>query len=398
MGAIRREEHSENSISDHRSKIRRTTALMGSSMIRVSIPSFSRKRRFSHSRKEIRSAGSVTRVHCSPMSLPSTVSAALRSLTGKRWVLPSSSCEARVRLPATSPTIVDALAKARSIDLHAEASWESLSNPLTLGEMERAVERTRAALKKKEKVGIIGDYDADGITGAAQLLRFFRGKGLEPTVILPHREKDGYGVKEKFIDALHVKGVTLILTVDTGVSAVKEVAYARSLGIDVIVLDHHSLPAELPDAILVHPKLQALRLSSGQALSDKWQENLSGSGVAFTFIRAVEENLWEGRDIDIALAAIGTVADVVPLIGDNRMIVMLGLEALMKGGSAPLFTLADSVRKEGERLTSFHIGYRIAPRINAAGRLSDPMLALTALTEGGAPLQKLTTLNEERQG
>src|SRR3989344_5118987 len=177
MGAIRREEHSENSISDHRSKIRRTTALMGSSMIRVSIPSFSRKRRFSHSRKEIRSAGSVTRVHCSPMSLPSTVSAALHSLTGKRWVLPSS---------LRKGSVVEILAKARSIDLHAEVSWESLSDPLTLGEMKRAVERTRFALQKsksgrpwpRENIGIIGDYDADGITGAAQLLRFFRRKGL----------------------------------------------------------------------------------------------------------------------------------------------------------------------------------------------------------------------------
>ena len=323
------------------------------------------------------------------MSLPSTVSAALHSLTGKRWVLPSS---------LRKGSVVEILAKARSIDLHAEVSWESLSDPLTLGEMKRAVERTRFALQKsksgrpwpRENIGIIGDYDADGITGAAQLLRFFRRKGVEPTVILPHREKDGYGVKEKFIDALHAKGVTLLLTVDTGISHTKEIAYARNLGIDVIVLDHHSPPAELPDAILVHPALPLTPYPLPNA-------NLSGSGVAFTFVRAVEDARWDGQEIDVALAAIGTVADVVPLLVDNRMIVMLGLEALMKGGSAPIFTLADSVRKEGERLTSFHIGYRIAPRINAAGRLSDPLLALTALTEGGAPLQKLTTLNEERQ-
>src|SRR3989344_8440353 len=170
------------------------------------------------------------------------------SLTGKKWILMENG-------GMEGESIVHNLGSARGIDLHAETSWESLSDPLTLGEMEHAVERTRVALKKGERIGIIGDYDADGITGAAQLLRFFRRKGMEPTVILPHRERDGYGVKEKFLDALHAKDVTLLLTVDTGISHTKEIAYARNLGIDVIVLDHHSPPAELPDAILVHPAL-----------------------------------------------------------------------------------------------------------------------------------------------
>jgi len=283
--------------------------------------------------------------------------------------------------------IVFSLGESRGIDLSA-LSWGHLSDPFLLGDMEEAVFRTRSALQKKEKVGIIGDYDADGITGVAQLVRFFRRNGVEPLVILPHRERDGYGVKEEFIRSLHANGVSLLFTVDTGISAMQQTSLARSLGMDVIILDHHSPAPELPDAILVHPAL----LTTNYSLLT----HLSGSGVVFTFLRAFE-NDWEEKNIDVALAAIGTVADVVPLLGENRTIVTLGLEAMNTGGDAPVFALAHAVRKEGEEIRSSHIGFRIAPRINAAGRLSDPLLSLHALLEGGSKLSTLHTLNEERQ-
>ncbi|HLC76434.1 MAG TPA: DHH family phosphoesterase [Candidatus Peribacterales bacterium] len=288
----------------------------------------------------------------------------------------------------------------------ASHSYADLLDPLQLGEMTSAVERIRSAVKQKETIGIIGDYDADGITGTAQLVRFFRRHGIEPHVILPHRQRDGYGIKKSFIDALHAKGVTLILTVDTGISHAAEIAYARSLGIESIVTDHHSLHGELPNAIILHPKTPQPHQNAA----------LCGSGVVFTLIRALENDQWEGKEIDLALAMVGTIADVVPLTGENRTIVRLGLGAMNRmfsspacqGGSesacggriekdAPIFRLARSIVKDHEPITSTHIGFRLAPRINASGRLANPMIALRGILEGGDDLERLHTLNAERQ-
>lgn len=307
------------------------------------------------------------------------------SLTGKRWIAPHDQT-------TSSRNIVHVLAKQRGIDLSIVASWENLADPFTLGEMQKAVLRIHHAIKEKEVVGIIGDYDADGITGVAQLVRFFRRHHIEPTVILPHRQKHGYGVKHSFIHELHQKNVTLLLTVDTGISAASEIAEARKLGMDAIVTDHHTPHGELPDAIIVHPNI------SPQTNNYKLTtNNLSGSGVVFTLLRALEGNDWEGKEEDVALAAIGTIGDVVPLHGENRAIVRLGLAAMMHGSGRPIFDLARAIRKPDEPLTSTHVGFRIAPRINAAGRLADPMIALEALLSGGENLARLHTLNLERQ-
>ena len=303
------------------------------------------------------------------------------SLTSKRWIFAPKRAE--------GVSLVNHLAALRGIDLGTDVSWETLGDPFALGDMKEAVERTHHAIQSKEKVGIIGDYDADGITGVAQLVRFFRRHGIEPKVILPHREKHGYGVKKVFIEEFHAEKITLLFTVDTGISSVKEIAYARERGMDVIVLDHHSLSAELPQAFLVHPLLQTTHYTP--------LTPLSGSGVVFSFLRAFEGNSWEGNDVDSALAAIGTVADVVSLTGENRIIVALGLAAMNRGGIAPIFELARAVKKEGEILQSSHIGFRIAPRINAAGRLEDPLLALKAILQGEESLTALHALNEERQ-
>ena len=307
----------------------------------------------------------------------------------------------------TRVSLPQSLAVVRGIDLSRTPSWENLPDPFTLGEMEKTVERIKSAIKLQEGIGIIGDYDADGITGVAQLVRFFRRHGREPHVILPHRKKDGYGIKRSFIDALHAKNVTLLLTVDTGISHTEEIAYAKSLGMEVIVTDHHTMKEELPDAIILHPQFSKTDVHCF----------LSGSGVAFTLIRALEGDAWEGKEIDVALAAVGTVADVVPLLGENRTIVQLGLRAMNNKFSssepctralsaigtgrvekwAPIFDFARSVVKEGEAITSTHIGYRLAPRINASGRLADPLIALHGIVDGGENLERLHTLNVERQ-
>jgi single-stranded-DNA-specific exonuclease len=252
-------------------------------------------------------------------------------------------------------------------------------------DMKKSVERIHNAVSKSEKVGIIGDYDADGITGVAQLVRYFRRHGIEPHVILPHRIHDGYGVSKKFIDALSAHGASLLITVDTGISHAKELNYAKSLGMDIVVTDHHSVPEEVPDALILHPSISSHNTS------------LSGSGVVFTLLRALEDDDWEEKDTDVALAAIGTVADVVPLLGENRLIVQLGLLAMNSDNTGAVFDLTREVLTNGERVTSSHIGFRIAPRINAAGRINDPSLALLALLAGGDAIKKLHAINEERQ-
>jgi len=301
------------------------------------------------------------------------------SLTGKRWILPPQG--------TSGDSLIEKLATERGVDINQAPSWGNLTDPMALGEMRKACDRIQKAIDLKEAVGIIGDYDADGITGTAQLVRFFRRRGIEPEVILPHRQKHGYGVKKEFIDELNSKNVTLIITVDTGISHAEEISHAKSLGIDVIITDHHTLHGDKPEAIIIHPRVDCDHPNSDPA----------GSGVAFTFVRALEGDEWEGKNVDVALAAIGTVADIMPLTGENRTIVQLGLEAMTNGSGSPVFDLAKSTVKNGEPITATHIGFRIAPRINAAGRLADPVIALNGLLEGSENLERLHTLNTQRQ-
>ncbi len=153
------------------------------------------------------------------------------SLTGKRWVLKND------LVPKNTDDLVSLLMRSRGISVFDDQ--QTLSDPFLFPEMEKAVERIKKAIASGETIGIFGDYDADGITAAAQLIRYVRRRGMEPVVYLPDRLKEGYGMKKASIDALHDKGVTLLITVDTGITAHREIAYAQSLGIDVIVTDHH---------------------------------------------------------------------------------------------------------------------------------------------------------------
>lgn len=269
-----------------------------------------------------------------------------------------------------------------------DAPEAKLSSPFLFPEMGAAVARIQRAIDDKETVGIFGDYDADGITGTAQLVRYFRRHGVEPVVHLPDRAKEGYGMKIMSIDALKAKGVSLIITVDTGIAAHDEIAHAQQLGIDVIVTDHHRAQGGRPDALaVIHP----------QVPSDFPNPHLSGSGVAFMLVRALEDmKPWDGIDIDIALASLGTVGDLVPLTGENRILVIHGLKFLDKLPPSPLKDFVDSVRSAGP-LTASDIAFRIVPRINAAGRMAHPLTALEALLTGGAALEELHRLNGDRR-
>lgn len=255
--------------------------------------------------------------------------------------------------------------------------------------MPRAKERVLRAIAAHETVGIFGDYDCDGITATALLVRFFRRRGIEPIVRLPHRVHDGYGLSTMIVEECHARGVTLLITVDTGITAVREVQHASALGMDVIVTDHHHLQDEVPKALaLIHPALAPLHPLP----------HPSGAGVALQLVRALEgTDEWNDHQTDLALAAIGTIADLVELRGMNRALVQQGIAALNALHEGPLASLAASVRPQGGPLTSTDIAFRLGPRINAAGRMEDPLIALTALLQGGEALAKIEQLNTHRQ-
>ena len=299
------------------------------------------------------------------------------SLTGKRWVIAH---EARPNIP-----LHNFLEQTRGI---VDQERAKLSDPFLFCEMQKAVDRIREGIINKEVIGIFGDYDADGITGTAQLVRFFRRHGCEPITYLPDRQKDGYGLKKHSIDELRAKGVILLITVDTGISAHKEIAYANEKGMTVIVTDHHHAHGGRPPSYaVIHPVIP-LPFPN---------ENLCGSGVALMLVRALEGGQpWEGIEQDLVLATIGTIGDIVPLVGENRLLVQHGLRMIEKLPPCGLKTLIEEASPK-KPCTSIDIAFRIVPRINAAGRMAHPAIALHALLEGGTALEELHRLNTERQ-
>jgi len=307
-----------------------------------------------------------------------------RSLTGKQWIL-------RRESPlAPGQNIAEVLALERGISSVGSPGSGKLSDPFLFPEMQQAVGRIERAVQGGEKVGIFGDYDADGITGTLQLIRYFRRRGIEPETCLPDRLTEGYGLKLQSIEHFREKGVTLLLTVDTGITAHTEIAAARAAGIDVIVTDHHRVRGGRPGAYAVlHPEVPFPFPNP----------HLSGSGVAFMLVRALEHlEIWEGIEEDAVLATIGTIGDLVPLTGENRVLVYHGLKLMLGLKPGPLRELIESVSaSDGRPLTSGDIAFRVVPRINAAGRLEHPSLALQALLHGGAALERLHELNSERR-
>ena len=305
----------------------------------------------------------------------------LFSLTGKRWTLD------RPDPVVPSSDFVETLARARGID-SATQDVQKLSDPFLFPDMEKAVSRIERAIAEGETIGIFGDYDADGITGTAQLVYALRRHGVEPIAYLPDRVVEGYGLKNASVDALKAKGVTLLITVDTGIASATEVAYAESLGIDTIITDHHRPHGRVPKALaIIHPLLPAPFPNP----------SLCGSGVALMLVRALEHGKrWDGIERDLVLATIGTIGDVVPLTGENRTLVLSGLKQIAKLPPSPLKDFFDAVCPKGS-VTSTDIAFRIVPRINAAGRMAHPEIALDALMSGGISLDRLHALNAERQ-
>ncbi|MBM3271924.1 single-stranded-DNA-specific exonuclease RecJ [Candidatus Kaiserbacteria bacterium] len=290
-----------------------------------------------------------------------------------------------------------------------------LHDPFLMPDMRVAVERILLALERDERIAIYCDYDCDGIPGGSLLFRFFKRIGYTPEIYVPHRDREGYGVHIHAIEELAARGVSLIVTVDVGIVAFEAAAHARKIGVEMIITDHHELrPSEtgtrelgydLPDALaVINPKRAGYPFP-----------HLCGAGTAFKLACAI---LTEGRKRGLErftsiplgwekwlldLAAISTIADMVPLVGENRAIAHFGLRVLRRTPRPGLRALALSARFNLAQADEETIGFSIAPRVNAASRMDEPELALRLLTtdderEAAELAAQLESLNASRKG
>jgi single-stranded-DNA-specific exonuclease len=272
------------------------------------------------------------------------------------------------------------------------AAEQPRHDPLALGDMATAVERIRRAVASGERICVHGDYDVDGISATAVAVLVLRELGATVEWRLPSRFDEGYGVASETIERLAADGIDLVVTVDCGITAADEVARARELGLDVIVTDHHRPGHTLPDCPVVATRP-----------SDYPCPDLCGTGVVHTLARALlgDDHAAVARTLD--LVALATIADVVPLVGENRALAAAGLRALARTSRPGLLALMQSSRVDPAAVDATSVAFRLAPRINAAGRLGRPDLALELLltddrAEATALAAKLEELNRERQG
>ena len=253
-------------------------------------------------------------------------------------------------------------------------SLDDLHDPFRLTDMALAVERILGAIARKERIAIHGDYDVDGVTSTVILRRALELLGGDVIHFIPERLRDGYGLQTPALDRLHADGVRLVISVDCGIRAADAARHAASLGLDLIVTDHHEPDDTLPPALaVINPKRHDC------TYPDK---NLAGVGVALKLVHAL--CLKSGRSgwlpAFVKIAAIGTLADVVPLTGENRVIAKLGLGMLSTGPhKIGLRSLLDVCGLTGKEIDSYHIGFVIGPRLNAAGRMSTPDIAARLL-------------------
>src|SRR5438128_8783096 len=253
-------------------------------------------------------------------------------------------------------------------------SIDHLHDPWLLADMRAAVDRILAAIARRERIAIHGDYDVDGVTSTVILRRALELLGADVVHFIPERLRDGYGLQPAAIERLHADGVALVVSVDCGIRGAEAARRARELGIDLIITDHHEPDAELPAALaVINPKRHDC------SYPDK---DLAGVGVALKLVqslcRAAERESWLPGFIKVA--AIGTLADVVPLVGENRVIAKIGLDMLSSGPhKLGLRSLLDISGLTGKTIHSYHISFLLAPRVNAAGRMSTPDIATRLL-------------------
>ncbi len=252
-------------------------------------------------------------------------------------------------------------------------SPSQFSDPFLLSGMKKAVDKITEAIKDGKKIAVYGDYDVDGITSTYMLYDYLKSTGADVVFYIPDRADEGYGVNTNAIDRLAKDGVELIITVDVGITAVSEVEYAKSKNIDFIITDHHTPKEVIPDAVsVINPKIE------GDIYPNK---NLAGVGVAYKLVYALSGLSKDIMDRYAEIASIGTIADMVPLIGENRFIAAYGIEMLSKTENPGLIALMDIASIDKSHVNSTNISFAIAPRLNAAGRIASAVSSVNLFAE-----------------
>lgn len=282
-----------------------------------------------------------------------------------------------------------------------------LHDPFEIHDMDRAVERILRAIDANEKIIVYGDYDADGIPGSVVLHDFFKKIGYQNfSNYIPHRYREGYSLNNQAIEKFAEDGAGLIITVDSGITDVKEVARGNELGIDIIITDHH-LPLADEQGKQILPQAYAIINSKKDACGYRFDQ-LCGAGTAFKLVQALLQKRdfglpsgWEKWLLDVV--GISTIADMVPLVGENRALAHFGLKVLRKSSRPGLQALLRKLRVNQKYLSEEDIGFTIAPRINAASRMGEPidafeLLATSDLSRAGILSEHLNHLNDQRKG
>ena len=321
----------------------------------------------------------------------------------QKWRIAEPHPEAAARLTAAGyPCLVSAVLASRGIATAEEAAafleheQRLTYSSFLMADMDKAVERVQRALAHHERIAVFGDYDVDGITATCILVDYLQSRGADVLHYIPRRIEDGYGLSVDAIEGLYRKGTRLLITVDCGITGVEEVDFANSLGMDVVVTDHHECKETLPRAVAV---VDPHRPDCGYPF-----KHLAGCGVALKLALALggpdrEEALFSRY---CTLAAIGTVADVMQMSGENRTIVSRGLAAIEHSDFIGLHALLKEAGLAGREITSVQIGFVLAPRINAAGRMgaadkAAELLLCTDPAEAERMARELCALNRERQ-
>lgn len=333
------------------------------------------------------------------------------SLNSLRWEVaaPFDGCEALGRSLRVHPLVAQILHNRGLDDPVAAGEFldpklTDLHDPELLSGAVHAAELIAKAVSAGRKIVIYGDYDVDGITGTAILHAILRMVGANVDYYVPHRLEEGYGLNSEAVDKLISDGAELMVTVDCGVSAVQPVARAIGAGLEVIITDHHSVGDELPPAaVIVHPSLPGGEYPNA---------DLAGAGVAFKLAWQVARTICGSNRVDdemrqflldaTCFAALGTIADVVPLLGENRVLATYGLSGLKGSEHIGLRALLESAGLTGEKLDAYHVGFVLGPRLNAAGRMGHARLAIEMLTGASAErsreiAQYLDEQNTERR-